>query len=159
MNDRNVEKSRVAGHGRVAAVRSSICLPNSGHSTRSPGSHQQKLKRNPDRRLVAESTILEKCQKAVRRHNRPTADCRKLDFGLLRDLKRVIYLDSEVTNGTLQLAMPEQKLNRSQVLRPLINQRCLGSPHGVRAIDCRIESDCSNPLMDDPGVLSGRNMW
>ena len=53
MNDRNVEKSRVAGHGRVAAVRSSICLPNSGHSTRSPGSHQQKLKRNPDRRLGA----------------------------------------------------------------------------------------------------------
>ena len=34
-----------------------------------------------------------------------------LDFGLFRDLKRVVYLDAEVSNGTLQLGMAEQYLD------------------------------------------------
>ena len=58
----------------------------------------------------------------------------------------------------VQFAVSEQKLNRSQILCSLVDQRCLGSPHGVGAIDCRIESDSSNPLMDNPGVLARRNM-
>ena len=36
---------------------------------------------------------------------------RRLDFGLLRDLQRVIDLDSEVSNGAFQLAMTKQELN------------------------------------------------
>ena len=30
----------------------------------------------------------------------------QLDFGLFRDLKRIIDLDSKVSNGAFQLAMP-----------------------------------------------------
>ena len=36
---------------------------------------------------------------------------RRLAFGLLRDLQRVIYLDPEVSNGAFQLAMTKQELN------------------------------------------------
>jgi hypothetical protein len=50
--------------------------------------------------------------------------------------------------------MAEQDLHGPQVLRALIDQRGLCSPHRVRAIYRRIEADGGNPLMDDPGVLS-----
>lgn len=76
-----------------------------------------------------------------------------LNFGLFRDLKRVIYLDSKVSNGALQFGMAEQYLDGPQVLRALVDQRRFGSPHRVRAVDRRIEADGGNPLMDDPGVL------
>ena len=37
----------------------------------------------------------------------------RLDFGLLRDFQRVINLDSKVSDGALQLAVPEQKLTQA----------------------------------------------
>ena len=77
-----------------------------------------------------------------------------LDFGLFRDFQRVIYLDSKVTNGALEFGMAEQNLHGPQVLRAFVDQRGLCSPHRVRTIDRWIEADGSNPLMDDPGVLS-----
>ena len=43
------------------------------------------------------------------RHVQPAR--RRLDFGLLRDLQRVIYLDPEVSNGAFELAMTKQELN------------------------------------------------
>ena len=77
----------------------------------------------------------------------------RLDFGLLRDFQRVINLDSKVSDGAFQLAMPKQKLNRSQILRPLVDQCRFGSPHRVRAVDRWIEADGSNPLLDYTSVL------
>ena len=77
-----------------------------------------------------------------------------LDFGLFRDFQRVIYLDSKVSDGTLQLGMAEENLDGPQVFRAFVDQRGLCSPHRVRTIDRWIEADGSNPLMDDPGVLS-----
>ena len=78
----------------------------------------------------------------------------QLDFGLFRYLKRVINLDSKVSNGAFQLAMFQQELNSPQVLRSLVDQRSLGPAHGVGAVNSRIKPDDRNPLMDDPGVLS-----
>jgi hypothetical protein len=37
-----------------------------------------------------------------------TAVAAQLDFSLFRNLKRVINLDSKVSNGAFQLAMPQQ---------------------------------------------------
>jgi len=42
-----------SAHGRVAAVRSLICSPNTGHSHYQRALHQRKLKRNPYRLVVA----------------------------------------------------------------------------------------------------------
>ena len=36
---------------------------------------------------------------------------RRLDFGLLRDFQRVIYLDPEVSHSAFELAMTKQELN------------------------------------------------
>ena len=76
------------------------------------------------------------------------------DLRLLRDFKSVVDLDTQVPHGRLQFGMAEQDLHGPQVLRALIDQRGLCSPHRVRAVDRRIETDGCNPLMDNPGVLS-----
>ena len=78
----------------------------------------------------------------------------QLDFRLFRYLKRVINLDSKVSNRAFQLAMSEQELNSPKVFRSPVDQRSLGSAHGVGAVNSRIKPYGSNPLMDDPGVLS-----
>lgn len=77
----------------------------------------------------------------------------RLDFGLLRDLQRVINLDSKVSNGALQLGMAEQYLDGPQVLCAFVDQRCFGPPHRVRTVNRRIQANRSNPLMNNPGVL------
>ena len=147
-----------AAHGRVAPVLSSICSPNTGHSTRSPGAPPAKIETQPrpagcgreyELSIAPESGPTKPIAQANVQPGR-----RSLNFGLFRDLQRVIYLDSKVSDGALQLGMAEQDLHGPQVLRALIDQRCLSSPHRVRAIDRRIEADGGNPLMDDPGVLS-----
>lgn len=81
-----------------------------------------------------------------------------LDFSLLRDLKRVINLDPEVSDSAFQLAMSEQELNGAQVLRSLVDQRGLSPAHRVSTVDGRVESYSANPLMNDPSVLPRRNM-
>jgi len=68
-----------------------------------------------------------------------------LDFGLFRNLKRVINLDSKVSDGAFQLAMPQQELNSPQVLRSLVNQRGLGRAHGVGAVNSRVKPYGSKP--------------
>lgn len=50
------------------------------------------------------------------------------DFCLFRHFQGVIDLDSQVSDGAFKLRMTKQELDRSQVLRPAIDQRCLGSP-------------------------------
>jgi hypothetical protein len=59
----------------------------------------------------------------------------QLDFGLFRYLKRVIHLDSKVSNGAFQLAMPQQELNSPQIPRSLIDQRSLSPAHGVGSVN------------------------
>lgn len=54
---------------------------------------------------------------------------RRLDFGLLGNLQRVINLDAEIPHGTLQLGVAKQLLNRPQILRAFIDQGRLGPPH------------------------------
>ena len=58
----------------------------------------------------------------------------RLDFGLLRDFQSIIDLDAKVSDGAFQLGMAKQQLNGPQVLRALVDQGCLGSPHGVGSI-------------------------
>ena len=52
-----------------------------------------------------------------------------LHLSLLGDLQRVVNFDAKVSDCALQLGMPKQELNGSEVLRTLVNQRCLGSLH------------------------------
>src|SRR5436190_11815435 len=51
------------------------------------------------------------------------------EFDLFRDAERVLDLDPEIADRAFQLRVAEQKLNRSQVPRLLIDLRGLRPPH------------------------------
>jgi hypothetical protein len=76
-----------------------------------------------------------------------------LDLSLLRELERVVNLDAKVPDCALDLAVTEQQLNRSEVLRPLVYQRCFGAAHRMRAIYGRVKSRRARPSMYHPGIL------
>ena len=54
--------------------------------------------------------------------------------------------------------MTEQQLNRPQVLRAAVDQRCLGAPERVGAVLSGIQPDQRDPTVHDPRVLSGGEM-
>ena len=45
-----------------------------------------------------------------------------------------MHFDSEIPYRTLELAVPQQRLNSSKVLGALVDQRRFRSTHGVRAV-------------------------
>jgi hypothetical protein len=57
---------------------------------------------------------------------------------LFRYRQRIIHLDTEVSDGALDLGVAEQELYGSQITGSAVNQRCLGSPQRVRAKDLRV---------------------
>ena len=79
-----------------------------------------------------------------------------LDLGSLGDLKSIVNLNSEVSNGTLELGMPEQQLHYPKVLGPPVNQGGLRTPHRVRPVRRFVKPDLPNPAVNDPAVLPGR---
>lgn len=85
-----------------------------------------------------------------RRHERGSA---QLYLRLLRDFQGIIEFDAQVSDRALQLATAQKQLNRSKVLRPLVDQRRFGAPHGVSAGGIGVEPHSGNPLMNDPCVL------
>jgi len=54
------------------------------------------------------------------------------DFDLLREFDRVVYFDTEITNGTLDLGVIEQELHRTQVPGPPVDKSRLCPAQGVR---------------------------
>ena len=53
------------------------------------------------------------------------------DFRVLRHLKGVVHLDSEVANGALDLGVAKKQLHCAKVVRPPIDQCRLRSAHAV----------------------------
>ena len=64
-----------------------------------------------------------------------------LNFSLFGDFQSIVDFNTQVSNGTFQLGVPELELDRTQVLGTTINQGCVGSAHRVCAISGGIESD------------------
>ena len=59
------------------------------------------------------------------------------------------YLD-----GALQLAVPQQQLDDSQILSAAVDQCRLGPPHRVRTVRSRIKPDGPHPPTNDSSVLA-----
>lgn len=78
----------------------------------------------------------------------------KLDLRLLRDLQCVIHLNAEVSHSAFKLRVSQQQLDCTQILRALVDQRCFGSPHRVRAVGGWIKPGSFSPVMHYPGVLA-----
>ena len=62
---------------------------------------------------------------------------------------------AQVTDGALQLGVPQQKLHGAEILGALVNQCGLGSAHGMRAIGGRIQPYGSYPTLYNTCLLPG----
>lgn len=58
----------------------------------------------------------------------------QLDVNLLRNGDRIVYLDAEVPHCALDLAMPEQQLDGSEIACAPVNEGCLCSSQRVRPV-------------------------
>jgi len=86
------------------------------------------------------------------------ADQFSSQLDLFRNAQRVMDLDTEVTNRAFELCMSQQELNGPEVARLLVNLCSLCPPHRMRAIRRAIEPGALDPGMDDPTILSCRQM-
>ena len=77
---------------------------------------------------------------------------------LLRDAEGVIDLDAKIADRAFELRMPEEKLNRSQIPRLLVDLRRLRPPHRVRTVGGTVEPCTLDPGVDDPSILSCREV-
>ena len=53
-----------------------------------------------------------------------TSAGRRSDFRTLRESQGIFDIDAEISNGALDLRVAEQDLNGTQVVSPLVDQRC-----------------------------------
>ena len=68
--------------------------------------------------------------------------------------KGVVDLNAEISNGTLDLSMPQKELYGSQVAGSAIDQCRLGSTQGMRSEFALVETDPADPLGYEASILS-----
>ena len=69
-----------------------------------------------------------------------------LDVGLLLgNLECIVDLNAEVLHRALEFGVPQEQLNRPQILRAPVYQSRLRAPERMRAIGCRIKPDVCEP--------------
>ncbi len=86
----------------------------------------------------------------------PTTHPLKVD--LLGDFWSVVDFDTEISDGTLQLAVTQELLAGAEVSGLLVDQRHLGSSQDVGAVRTRIQSDPTDPAVDEVRVLARPDM-
>ena len=77
------------------------------------------------------------------------------DINLFRYCQGVIDLDAEIPDRAFDFGMTEQELNSPQVARPPIDQGSFRAAQGMRPKQPRVESDATDPLGDEAGILAG----
>lgn len=77
-----------------------------------------------------------------------------LNLSLLCHLQGVIYLDSEITDRTFEFSMTQKQLDRPEILGAPIDQGRLRPPHGMGTVSCSIETDTTDPPIDDARILA-----
>ncbi len=77
------------------------------------------------------------------------------DVNLLYDREGIVDLDAEVSNGALHLSKPKKQLYCPQIPSSTVDQRRLGSPQRVCAVQGCIQSDTCDPFRDRSLILAG----
>ena len=54
----------------------------------------------------------------------------------------------------VQLAVPEQELDGPKILCSSVNKRGFGAAQRVRSVSRRIQTDLTDPVMDDASILT-----
>jgi hypothetical protein len=76
------------------------------------------------------------------------------EFDLFRERQSIIDFDREVTNGALDLRVPEKQLDHSKITGLAVNLRHPGAAHGMGAIGAAVHAGGFDPAMQDAGVLA-----
>jgi hypothetical protein len=75
---------------------------------------------------------------------------------LLGDVKSIVYLNPEITDGALQFCMAEEELDSTKFASLALDLSDLHPPHRMGTIGDFFQTDAINPAMHQSGVLSGR---
>lgn len=62
----------------------------------------------------------------------------KSDVNLFCYREGVVDLDAEISDGTLDLGVPQKELHGSQITGSTVNQSCLGPANGMRHEQVRV---------------------
>ena len=81
-----------------------------------------------------------------------------LQLDLFGIAERVIDFDAEIADGAFEFCVSKRQLNRSQVPRLLVDLGRFRTPHRVSAIGGAVQSGARDPGMDDPSILSCREV-
>jgi hypothetical protein len=66
----------------------------------------------------------------------------------------VIDLNAEIPDRAFDLGMPEQELDGPQIARPPLDQGNFSAAQRMRPEQPRVQSNATNPLGDEPGILA-----
>ncbi|ARS29391.1 hypothetical protein KC8_19150 [Sphingomonas sp. KC8] len=80
------------------------------------------------------------------------------DFGTLRKAQGVIYIDAEIFDDVLDLAVTEQDLNGSQIAGDFVDHRGLGPAQRMRSIFCAVQTGSNDPFVDQTCILARAEM-
>src|SRR5258708_6201262 len=72
--------------------------------------------------------------------------------------ERILYIDSQIANSTLDLRVAEQDLHGAQVTCLLIDDGCLGSARRMGSVILRTQSDPGHPLVNKSSILPSADM-
>ena len=78
-----------------------------------------------------------------------------LDFRRLGKRKRIINIDTEVSNGVFDLGVSKQNLNSSKIAGSLVDQGSLGAAERMCSLFLGTQANRRNPFIDQSRVLSG----
>jgi hypothetical protein len=70
----------------------------------------------------------------------------------------IVNLNPQISDGALELCMPQEQLDGSEILHPLVNQRRLCAPQRMGAVSPRVQLDPRYPGLHDPCILSRRDV-
>src|SRR5260221_14064692 len=70
--------------------------------------------------------------------------------------ERILYVDAQIANGTLDLRVAEQDLHGTQVTCLLIDDGCLGSAQRMGSVILRTQTDPGHPLVNKSSSWRGR---
>jgi hypothetical protein len=80
------------------------------------------------------------------------------DFGLLCHLQGIVNLNSQISEGALELCMPQQQLYDSEILRPRVDQRQFCAPQRVSGVLPGVQANPRYPRPHNPQILPRRHM-
>lgn len=80
------------------------------------------------------------------------------DFYGFSDCERVFQFDAEISHRAVHLGVTEQQLHGAEIAGLAVDLRDLGPAHRMGAIGCRLQPYRCDPIADQPGILTGRDV-